>query len=163
MPRKHVYSKTPFETRFWRQVNRLGPTECWNWTGDCANKRYGRIMNLRKDRPAHRVAYELTHGEIPTGLHCLHRCDNPRCCNPAHLWLGTAGDNMRDCIAKGRNNPSKGEHRYNAKLSDSIVREARTAWDNGESLNKLARRFGVEKSTMWTALVGKSWNHVGRK
>ena len=87
--------------RFWTKVEK---TEgCWLWRGALSRKGYG---SFRADaiggRQSHRVAWELTHGPIPDGLFVLHRCDTPRCVNPAHLWLGTAADNSRDMALKGR-------------------------------------------------------------
>ena len=91
--------------RFWSKVNRVeDPDECWEWIPKARHKfGYGIFM----DRPygtkkAHRVAWELTNGEIPNGLMVLHTCDNPPCCNPNHLFLGTAQDNSLDMMSKGR-------------------------------------------------------------
>lgn len=85
-------------TRFWRKVKRGPPDECWPWTGRRGGRGYGRVGSCG----AHRLAWELTNGAIPAGLWVLHRCDNPPCVNPSHLWLGTHADNMADMRAKGR-------------------------------------------------------------
>jgi hypothetical protein len=79
-----------------------GPDACWPWQGGRKVKGYGRLMRDYKDLQSHRVAWEETFGPIPDGLQVLHHCDNPPCCNPAHLFLGTPGDNVRDMVAKGR-------------------------------------------------------------
>ena len=90
------------EARFWGGVDRCGPDECWPWPDSFSPRCHGQT-NWRGKRPlAHRVAWELTHGPIPEGLWVLHRCDVPACCNPAHLFLGTHADNMRDMVAKRR-------------------------------------------------------------
>lgn len=86
---------------------RAGPDDCWLWTGSRNRSRdgspsYGRIFFDGKTRKAHRVAYELAHGPIPYGLFACHKCDNPRCVNPAHIFLGTAFDNVEDRRSKGR-------------------------------------------------------------
>lgn len=87
--------------RFWLRVDRSG--DCWRWTGTHKATGYGRLSwGGRRAAPAHRVAWELTHGVIPDGVHVLHRCDNPTCVNPAHLFLGTHADNMSDRREKGR-------------------------------------------------------------
>lgn len=86
------------EQRFWSKVDRRGPDECWPWLAAKSATRYGVFDKTR----AHRVAYALTHGLIPEGRIVCHRCDNPPCCNPAHLWLGTPKDNTADMVAKGR-------------------------------------------------------------
>jgi hypothetical protein len=89
--------------RFWARVEKLS-TGCWEWSGfrNLARGGYGYVEGRR----AHRVAWELANGPIPEGLHVCHRCDNPPCCNPSHLWLGTDLDNARDKIAKRRQDHS---------------------------------------------------------
>lgn len=92
----------PFESRFWSMV--LKTDSCWNWTG-CANRRgYGTISTKRGSRPlqAHRVSYEIHFGTIPVNQCVLHKCDNPRCVNPSHLFLGTPKNNTDDMIQKER-------------------------------------------------------------
>lgn len=94
--------------RFWAKVHILSPIECWEWQSGKDPNGYGRF-GIGPDRSnitprlAHRVAWELAVGPIPEGRHLCHHCDNPGCVNPAHLFIGTAGDNMRDMARKGRN------------------------------------------------------------
>ncbi len=97
----------PFEERFWSHVDRGSEDECWCWTGATMGKGYGVLKRPgeRLNISAHRAAFELTRGTISDGLHVLHHCDNPPCCNPKHLFLGTNGDNVADMIAKGRHRP----------------------------------------------------------
>ncbi len=87
--------------RFWRKVQKT--PGCWNWTG-VKNGRYGQIRVPRQKRKmyAHRLSWMLTYGPIPKELLVLHHCDNPKCVNPAHLFLGTDRDNHLDCLRKGR-------------------------------------------------------------
>lgn len=88
--------------RFWEKVDVGGPDECWEWQGNFYHTGYGYLNQGYKHRRAHRLAYEFAHGPIPHGLFVLHSCDNPACCNPAHLRVGTQKDNMSDCAARGR-------------------------------------------------------------
>jgi hypothetical protein len=152
--------------RFWAQVQRAGPDQCWIWMGRRASSRgdYGafdiRSRTGKRFRPhhAHRVAWELTYGPVPDGLFVCHRCDNPPCCNPAHLFLGSAADNNHDKCAKGRQ--VFGERHGQAKLTASAVAEMRRRFASGESLCALARAFGVHCSTAGSAIHGLTWRHV---
>jgi len=99
----------PLSERFWAKVDRRGLDECWEWQGSRTGRgRYGNVkVDSYTNAPSHRVAWELTNGPVPEELCVCHRCDNPPCCNPAHLFLGTHQDNMIDKVAKGRQ--SRGE------------------------------------------------------
>jgi hypothetical protein len=88
--------------RFWPQVAKAGPDDCWEWMGEPFGDRYGVLQVNGINRAAHRISYALAYGEIPHGMWVLHRCDNRRCCNPSHLFLGTHQDNENDKVAKGR-------------------------------------------------------------
>jgi HNH endonuclease len=104
-PRKrpNQYPPRTLAERFWAKVDRsAGPDGCWPWTGARFWFGHGAIKIDGRPWGAHRIAWELTNGPIPDGLQANHRCDNPPCCNPAHLFLGTQLDNVRDMDAKGR-------------------------------------------------------------
>jgi hypothetical protein len=101
------------------------------------------------------MAYELVHGEIPDGVHVLHRCDNPSCVNPKHLFLGTHQDNMRDMSEKGR--ASRGEKNANAKLSQEQVLEIKAS---AVSSRKLAPLYAVSDRQIRSIRSGQWWKHV---
>lgn len=97
----HQRAQPSYVDRFWAFV--LKADGCWIWQGGRDRKGYGHFtLPDKQQRQAHRLAYELTFGPILPGVHCLHTCDNPPCCNPAHLWIGTRSDNMRDMVYKQR-------------------------------------------------------------
>lgn len=110
-----IFDTGEVSVAFWLDVDLNGPLvrpdlgECWIWTG--ARMRYGYFQYGKKLIGAHRVAWELRNGPIPDGLYVLHRCDNPPCVRPDHLFLGTAADNTADMVAKGRYRHSTGPHR----------------------------------------------------
>lgn len=97
-------------SRFWSKACVLDESECWEWQGSRNWQGYGWAQPSGKNRGAHRVAWLLTHGSIPDGLWVLHHCDNPPCVNPSHLFLGTATDNERDKVRKGRHHRQRGCH-----------------------------------------------------
>jgi hypothetical protein len=92
--------------RVFAKIDRRGPDECWLWRGRKTVCGYGEVRFGGKSQLAPRVVYSLAVGPIPDGLYVLHRCDNPPCCNPAHLFVGTQRDNVADMMAKGRGNTS---------------------------------------------------------
>jgi hypothetical protein len=150
--------------RFWPKVDRRNPEDCWEWKASTTNKGYGCIApGGATGHPlgAHRVAWTLTNGPIPAGLCVLHRCDNPPCCNPAHLFLGTILENNADMIAKGRHSKPpilRGEQATNAHLSAADVRQIRELYRmGGISRSALGRRFGIVKSAIDSIIARKSW------
>lgn len=106
----------------------------------------------------HRVAYEEAFGPIPVGFCVCHRCDNRRCCEPAHLFLGTDADNNADMVAKGR--ASRGENRGAAKLDPAKVREIRRLLEAGMAKRQIAFRFGVTDIAILKIARRQTWTHV---
>lgn len=151
---------------FWRRVEIRGPDECWPWSDRRSPLGYGIFYCTNQGmRPAHRVSYLLEHGAIPEGRPLvLHTCDNPPCCNPAHLYAGTQLDNMHDKVQRGRcrgGSPGlKGEKHGRAKLTEAQVREMRRRAAAGETRVHLAACYGVSPSTV-DAIVGRrNWTHI---
>ena len=150
--------------RFWSHVDSSdGPDACWPWTKCCDTGGYGRIMWVEmRPATASRLAYELTNGvTLAPNVDVCHTCDNPPCCNPAHLFAGTVMDNVRDMIRKGRN--LIGERHQNARLTDEKVREIRRLCVPGDpqfGIAPLGRRFGVCERTIRVIVNGEGWRHV---
>lgn len=116
----------------------------------------------RKTWQAHRLAWTLLFGPIPEGLSVCHRCDNPPCVNPSHLWLGTALDNARDKVQKGRmrRGDSRGERNGHAKLTEDQVRVIRQRVKAGETQTALAAEYGVHLITVSQLVRRLTWRHV---
>lgn len=145
--------------RFWSKVGETSDTDCQPWLSATNAKGYGLVHYKRRSTLAHRVAWELTQGPIPTGLCVLHRCDNPACCNPTHLFLGTNRDNVADRHAKGRNGHLPGEHHGRAKLTNAQAHEIRERYAaGGVSLRSLAADYGVHNSRIGRIVKGQAYN-----
>lgn len=127
-------------------------TGCWEWTAHRDKDGYGVLPGDKKNTRAHRLSYEIHNGEIPDGLFVCHKCDNPGCVNPDHLFTGTAKDNNRDALMKGRN--FIGEKNGNAKLSYENVKEILSSELNGQ---QLADKFGVTRATINAIRRGETW------
>ena len=143
-PRQHA-------DRFWSKVARSSPDQCWFWRGALYPGGYGVfVMGHARKYRAHRVAYELANDYRPTSAEFVcHSCDNKACVNPAHLWLGTASENVRDCYKKGLN-------RW-AKINADIAREIYHSQMPGR---ELAARFGIAVNYVYQIRGGHCWTHA---
>lgn len=162
MRARYTRKRLTIAERFWANVDqhngpilRVDLGRCWIWTGQRLPKGYGTIGGrYQPTRYAHRVSFELAYGHAPNTC-ALHKCDNPACVRPSHLFEGTKGDNSRDRDAKGHT--QKGQRHYRAKLDDDKVREIRSSED---SLATLASRFGVTDSLIRQVRARTIWKHV---
>lgn len=175
--------KRSLADRLWGQVTKT--ESCWLHQGSKNSRGYGRVGSDDHGhgmRLAHRVAWEVTYGPIPAGLSVLHRCDNPACCRPDHLFLGTQSDNMRDMVTKGRHAAQRypdqlprgdrhwssqhpewvrrGEGHGQAKLTADDVRAIRRLHAEGNTLASIAARFGMSPGHTWSIVHRASWSHV---
>ena len=157
------YTRTPLSVRFWRHVAK---TEgCWFWTGNKLLSGYG-VMHVRgKDGSrdcqlrVHRLSYELHYGQIAEGMDVLHRCDNPACVRPDHLFVGSAGDNARDKVSKGRQ--ARGETHGHSLVTEAQVRELRSRFAaGGVTYKALGAEYGLSRSGATDIIKGKRWGHV---
>lgn len=148
------------DEHFWPKVDKSG--ECWIWTGGTDGYGYGKVNYLGRRQKTHRLSWMLIRGPIPDGLSVLHNCptgDNPACCNPAHLWLGTNADNMRDMAAKGR--ASKGEAHHWARKSEGDVLRIIVLRFAGWSNRAIADYFSIPKTSVESIVYGSTWKHLG--
>lgn len=147
---------------FWRRVDVRGADECWPWRGSLNGKGYGRFKEAGTAYQAHREALRPATGVDIRGWMVCHACDNPPCCNPKHLWRGTALDNNRDRIAKGRTVTADqaGEANGNRRLREADVDEIRFALRRGATNTALGERYGVTHSQISNIRRGLSWTHV---
>lgn len=143
--------------RFWKYIDKSkGESECWEWVGAKLRTGYGTLGVQGKTRLTHRMMWELTNGPIPEGIFICHHCDNPRCCNPKHLFAGTQLENIRDMIRKGRESTHFGETSVSAKLTTKQVIEIRETYAQGEITQKeLAKKYGIVGSTVSRIVTGK--------
>lgn len=131
----------------------------FDWAG------YGSMSKGRQGEGhvgAHRLSWQIHFGPIPEGMFVCHRCDNPPCCNPRHLFLGTPADNVADMISKGRANPKppRGERHFRTTLTEDQVREIRSLGAAGVVLSEIGRRFGISKSAAKHIVRRRRWKHV---
>jgi|SRR5882672_9518475 len=145
--------------RFWLRVDKSGgPDACWPWVKSRNEHGYGYTNWGSHATRAHRLAYTLTYGPVPKGLHVLHRCDNPPCVNPSHLFLGTHQDNMTDMKNKRRYHAMYGEQCPSHKLTEHEARLIlELASQHKKTRRELAEMFNVSKSTVASLLRRETW------
>ena len=142
------------------------PTGCLEWAGTRNKGGYGtktvgsRADGSRTTKLAHRIVYELVNGGIDAKMCVLHKCDNPPCINPEHLFVGTRADNHMDMLKKGRRKDLKGEERFNSKLLSSQVVDIKKQLLQGVRQSDIARQYGVNQTLISAIKTGKIWTHI---
>jgi len=160
---KTLYNALP--PRFW--INTELTDSCWIWIGARSGGNYGWFQWEGKGVRPHRLVWSILFGEIPEKMMICHKCDNPPCFNPSHLFIGTRSDNQKDSARKRRSNfftnqilSSRGEDRYNAKLTDEEVREIKMELARGTSVRAIARIYPAGRSTITRIKKGLQWAHI---
>lgn len=157
---------------FYQKVEKT--KSCWIWIGTRLKSGYGQLrVGKRKRMRAHRFIWEKTFGQIPNGLCVCHKCDNPSCVNPIHLFLGTHQDNRDDCCAKGRQasgdrsglrlhpeRAPRGERNANSKIKAADVIEIRKQFSEGNTQQSIADRFGITQTNVSQIVLLNSWRHI---
>lgn len=164
-PKSSRAAPLSLEEAFWSKVEK---TEgCWQWTG-ATSRGYGRLSYQSETISAHRFSYRLHGGTLTKGMFVCHRCDNPLCMNPDHLFLGTSRDTStcRGAAHWQNASPEKrrtGARHHASKLSPKKVREMRSLYANGETVKGIAKQYGVDARTTYAVLRGETWKHVLEK
>lgn len=141
---------------------------CWSWKGPIAKFGYA-VMSCRKEIGpcrGHKASWIIHKGPIPEGMHVCHKCDNPICTNPDHLWIGTYKQNNDDKIAKGRANfvnppVKKGSDNGSSKLNEDQVKEIKVLISQGHSCYGISKKYDVSNTTIKRIRNGENWSHVG--
>jgi len=151
--------------RFWSCVDKGG--DCWLWTSGTWPTGYGRFYVDKQQYFSQRISYALTHGSCPPDKMVCHKCDNPPCVNPDHLFLGSGFDNMRDMVSKGRvargGNHGEwvsGEKNHRAKLVASQIVEIRRLRAAGAECKDIAKKFGIHRTNVSLIANGQRWKHI---
>lgn len=150
--RLKLWSWGTIEERFWKYVDKGLSPDCWIWTGAHLKGGYGRIRINEKIILAHRFSYEIHNGKIPNKMCVCHICDNPKCVNPSHLFLGTQKDNVDDMVNKNR---------QFSKLTLNQVKEIKKLCCEGKlKQREIAKTFNISRGTISDIYSNKSWRHM---
>lgn len=156
-----VHKKT-FEERFWSKVKKDDPDKCWAWSATFDKRSgYGKISTTKnRNIAAHRASYEINIGSIEKDLCVLHKCDNPICVNPNHLFLGTKRDNNLDKLQKGRATGPQGTKNRSARLTEADIPVIRKMIDANISDVAISKQFNVYSTTIRMIRLRRTWSHI---
>jgi hypothetical protein len=144
------------------RIDKGNDDDCWPWTGATNDRGYGQFYVNGKLKYAHRAAYEIASGVRLRHGRILHSCDNPPCCNPKHLAIGTQADNMADMWSKGRGKlPNlRGIDHPKCKLTEQQVREIKVLISAGTGTRAIGRKYGVSQGAIEMIARGTNWKHI---
>jgi len=148
------------QKRLWPHIKQSGVNQCWEWKRAKTKAGYGLLTINYKNYYAHRLAWELSNNrKVPSGMFVCHTCDNPACCNPSHLFIGTQEDNLQD--AKEKRRMPHGEGHHSANLTGEDIRAIRNfAYGSELTRQQIADRFGIARTTVNDIIHGRTWTHV---
>jgi len=156
---KLINSLETLKDRFYSKVKKT--YSCWNWIGGKDKNNCGKFLINRKTYRANRASWQIHKSKIPENLFVLHKCDNPSCVRPSHLFLGTQKDNMRDMVLKGRTVNQRGENNRRAKLTEDKVRKIRELYAKRTVNQKvLAKLFNISYQHISNIVNKKRWKHI---
>ena len=149
------------EERFFAKVNKDAPDGCWEWTASMRVRDYGGFVFYGENMLAHRASWIIHNGDIPENMCVLHKCDNPTCVNPDHLFLGTQADNVTDMCVKGRKAIFTGDNNSNSKLNTRNVLDIRKHWSAKKMTRiEMAEFFKVDITTINRVISRSTWQHI---
>lgn len=154
-----------YQDRFNSRLKKNPATGCLEWQGARFPEGYGKIHIRPKVLRTHRVAWALANGRWPGEMMVCHSCDNPCCCNPEHLWLGSNSDNQVDAVKKGRRShiePTKGQKNGMARITEGEAREIIRLISEGQTNKAIAQIYGISHAQVSLIRLGKSWRHLPR-
>lgn len=152
------------ECSFYSKVKINSDDACWEWESGVDKDGYGKFQFRENPWRAHRVSWTIYNGEIPEGMYVCHKCDNPTCVRPSHLWLGTDADNIHDMDEKGRRTPQSGEQNNASRLTKAQVIEIRELYANTDMFQwEIAEKFGVSRELVGQIVRRDIWSHLENK
>lgn len=161
----NIFRTSKVQKRFWDKVDKSNQEGCWEWKGAKSPKGYGSFTLSTHAVYAPHVLSLWSHlNEAPTGRFCCHKCDNPSCVRPDHLWFGTASENTQDALTKGRIVRDKGElHRDCTITEEKALEVIKARKETGKGVRDLHKMFpDVSRSTIKGIIYNQSWNHLAR-